>query len=129
MNDKRTYLKTYRQGYKARAKRVTVTFSNDEYARFARIAQRDEMPVGTLVTACALAALNRTDVQPKAVAQELTDLKFLISNIANNVNQMARHSNTVRAFVEEGALLAELERLQQTIESHTSKSLRGGHDH
>ena len=129
MNDKRNYLKTYRQGHKARVKRVTVTFSNDEYARFVRVAQRDDMPVGTLVTACALAALDRTDILPKTIAQELSDLKFLITNIANNVNQMARHSNTVRAFVEEGALLAELERLQQVVESHTSKSLRGGHDH
>jgi hypothetical protein len=129
MTDKRIYLENYRKDYKSRIKRVSITLTVDEYKRFVRIADRDKQSVTTLVTGYALAALNRTDINPEPIARELAELKFLISNIANNVNQMARHSNTVLAFVEEGALLAELERLQHAIETHTSNAVRAGHDH
>lgn len=127
--DRTAYMKQYRADYKARMRRVSLTLSHADYAGFERVARRDGKPVTTVVHEHAIAALVDEPYIADAVEKELAALRFQISNISNNINQLTHHSHIVRQFTEEGALLEELRRLQNVIEAHTRKSLRGFDDH
>ena len=127
--DRRIYLKTYRAEYKGRHKRVNLTLSLTDFKRLERLSSRDGKPITTIACDHLMAALDDRPYVPERVAAELTDLKFLLSNIANNINQMAHYSHTVRQFTAEGQLLTEVERLQGLIEAYTRKKLRGTDDH
>jgi len=122
-------MKGYRTEYKTRVRRVSLTMSNEAYDSFQRIANRDGKPVTTIVHDHALAALSQEPYVAEMVATELASLRYQISNISNNINQLAHYSHVVRQFAEEGALLAELRRLQDVIEAHAKRNLRGFHDH
>ena len=128
MTDKRTYLKAYRQDYKSNHKRVYLTMSRVDYERFAEVAAREGRAVASLILGYAFAGLDGSAI-PEAIAEDLAEVKFLIANIANNINQMARHANTVRAFTDDAGLIRELERLQTVIADHTTKSIRDAHDY
>ena len=127
--DRRTYLKAFRADYKGRHKRVNLTLAPAEFELLERLADRDGKAVTTLVHDQLMANLSGLPYVPERVATELSELKFLLANIANNINQMARYSHTVRAFTSEGQLLGEIERLQGVIEAFTRNKLGGGHDH
>lgn len=127
--DRRTYLKSYRADYKGRHKRVNLTLALPDYDRLARLANRDRKPVTTIAYDHLMAALDDRPHIPQAVAAELTELKFLIANVANNINQLAHYSHTVRQFTGEGQLLTELERLQTAIETFTILRLNKRDDH
>ncbi len=122
-------MKGYRARYKAQHKRVSLTLSNEDYAAFSAIATRDGKPVTSIVHEHAIAALSGEPHIPEMVATELTAIRFQIANISNNINQLTHYSHIVRQFTEEGALLAELRRLQDVIEAHAKRSLRGSDDH
>lgn len=122
-------MKGYRARYKAQHKRVSLTLTNEEYTAFSRIASRDGKPVTSIVHEHAIAALSGDVHVPEMVAAELTAIRFQIANISNNINQLTHYSHIVRQFTEEGALLAELRRLQDVIEAHARRSLRGSNDH
>ena len=61
---------------------------------------------------------------PPAIEQELKELRLLMRNIANNVNQMARHSNTIRHVDDEQGLFKHLHLLEETILTYTRNRLR-----
>ena len=64
-----------------------------------------------------------------ALAGELNQLKFLIRNIANNLNQIAHHTNTVKRAADAGHVFAELKRLELCVEEYTRGRLKARHDH
>jgi hypothetical protein len=108
--DKRTYLKNWRMEYEARTKRVNLTLLPREYELM-------------------LAAIDDRPHIPQQIDATLADIRFLISNVANNINQMAHYSHIVRSFNEEDKLLAELKRLQCGIEQFVRDGLRRPDDH
>ena len=122
MNEKRkSYLKNYRQVYKA--KRVNLTFSQAEYRAFLRSANGEK--IATFIKRVALDSLNNRKPVPTEVLEELRTLKFAIRNIANNVNQIAHHSNTFHEITqaEENNLFQYLKQLEEVIESYTEGTL------
>jgi len=72
----------------------------------------------------ALAYSQQQTLTPNAVIEELKELKYLIRNIANNVNQMAHYSNTVHALVEENEFLAEIQKLESVVKDYTNNKLK-----
>jgi len=62
-------------------------------------------------------------LKSQAVEAELKELRFLISNIANNVNQMARHSNTVKQVTDENEVFRTLHELEQLVTDFTNNRL------
>jgi len=65
-----------------------------------------------------------SQLKSRNVESELKELRFLISNIANNVNQMARHSNTVKHVADDNAVFQRLSELDQLIVDFTDTRLR-----
>ena len=124
------YHKAYKRQYYKLNKSLSVTLSMDDYdALKARADELGTKPI-PLLRDMAFAVLHDTSFVPELIEDELKELRFLILNIANNVNQMAHHSNTVRSLVDEKGLLRELRRLEESINDYTHERLKKvTHDH
>ena len=126
---RREYQQHYREQYKSQAKRVNLTFSQDEHRAFARAAKSENVKVTTYIKQLALAGLEEQAHIPEEIKAELKTLRFAIHNIANNVNQIAHYSNTVRNMTmsDENNLLQYLKQLDDVIQSYTEgRILEGG---
>jgi len=114
------YIKSYRQEYKTRTKRVSIALSNAEY-----VAKAEGKKVTALVKEYAFASLSGGLAIPTHLQEELKQLSLLIRNIANNVNQIARHSNRVGDLIadDEQSLLSHLKPLEDEIYAYTRREL------
>ena len=123
MDDKRkAYQQEYRQRYKLESKRVNLTLNNVEYKAFKRSAkQANEKKVTKHIKDLALSGLNNQPILPEDLKAELQTIRFAIYNIANNVNQIAHYSNTMRSLVQsdENNLLSYLKQLDEAVRSYT----------
>ena len=130
MNEKRReYQQQYREQYKSQAKRVNLTFNQDENRAFSRAAKTENVKLTTYIKQLALAGLEEQTHIPEEIKVELKTLRFAIHNIANNVNQIAHYSNTVRNMTmsDENNLLQYLKQLDEVIQSYTEgRILEGG---
>lgn len=105
----------YNQEYAQRTHRVSVTLSPDEYHALVQQAHARGVAPTTLAKELILSGNGTPSTPPEIVRDELQALRFLLRNIANNINQIAHHSNTVRHMVNENDLLLELRKMEDTI--------------
>jgi len=123
MIDRTDYQREYKKAYKSRVKRVNLTFSPSEYKRFQKTAKSDDpdTKLTSFVKTMALAGLDNRVGVPAELKEELNILRFAIRNIANNVNQIAHYSNTVRAVStsDENNLFMHLKQLEDAIKDYT----------
>ena len=127
---RKAYQQRYREQYKSQIKRVNLTLSKDEYRAFSRVAGNRK--VTAFIKELALSALAGKAHMPASLEEELRTLRFAIRNIANNVNQMAHYSHTVRGMTaaDENNLLQYLKHMEEAIQSYTEgRILESGHDH
>lgn len=103
MTTRDDYQKHYRQTYKDQAKRVNLTLSLVEHRSMLRAAKAAGEPLAGYVKRRALEAHNsQLNAQvPEELLEQLADLDRVVRTIANNVNQMARHSNRVRQVLDD----------------------------
>jgi hypothetical protein len=122
---RRQYQEQYKKQYSAKTKRVNLTLSNDEYRDFLRQAKNTK--ITTYIKRLALAGLHSQTVIPENLETELKTLRFAIRNIANNVNQIAHYSNTVRSINSQGEhnLLQHLKQLEDAVEAYTKGQISG----
>jgi hypothetical protein len=106
------YQKDYRQSYKAHAKRVNLTFALPEHRALARSAKAQGMPVAAYVKRLALDAQAGRQDAPAELQAQLDELDRLIRTIANNVNQMARHSHRIGHVLDEQEVFLHIHALQ-----------------
>ena len=81
------------------------------------------MGLATVLREGSLAQIRGTALRSGGVEAELKELRFLLASVANNVNQMAHHSNLVRHVVDEGGALAKLQELEALIEGFVNDNL------
>ena len=124
LKDRKSYQKQYKKEYAKSHRQISLSVTNTEYRDFQALAKREKTKVSTLIKNMALAYSQQETLMPKAVLEELADLKFLIRNIANNVNQMAHYSNTVHSLVEENEFLAEIQKLEKVVKDYTESRLK-----
>ena len=122
--ERKSYQKAYKKEYAKSHHQIMLTVTNQQYRDFARQAKAEDTKVSTLVKNMAIAYLHKEAILPVAVEKELAELRFLIRNIANNVNQMAHYSNALHHMVEENELLGELRKLEQYINDYTKEKFR-----
>lgn len=117
--DRREYQRKYKTEYKAVAKRVTVTFSRAEYKKIETTAAEQGVKVAALLRARALGEASPTSASasPQGVkrADAVKEVIFILRNIANNINQMAFHSNLLRQVLDINEPLLALARLEDEI--------------
>ncbi len=124
LEDRKSYQKQYKKKYAKSHRQISLSVTNTEYRDFQVLAKREKTKVSTLIKNMALAYSQQETLMPKAVLEELADLKYLIRNIANNVNQMAHYSNTVHSLVEENEFLAEIQKLEKVVKDYTENRLQ-----
>lgn len=115
----------YIREYQSRTHRVSVTLSESEYRELERRAKKEGVRVTTLLKNMAIAYHQGAVIMPESVTHELQELRFLIRNIAGNVNQMAHHSNTIQHMVDENQFLEHIRKLEKVVFAYTENRLRG----
>lgn len=118
------YQKRYQAKYRQQHKRVYITLSPQEYEALAVKAAQENTKLATLAKNMTFAYLQTERLVPESVEAELKELKFLIRNIANNVNQIAHYSHTVNQLVNEQDLLLELKHLEERVKQYTLGKLK-----
>ncbi len=119
------YQRDYRQSYKAHAKRVNLTFSLAEHRRISRAATEAGSPVAAFVKELAMQAFERRTAPPEALAEQLADLERVIRTIANNVNQMARHSHRIGHVLDEQEVFLHIAALQSELQEAITRAASG----
>lgn len=116
--------KLYNKEYSQRTNRVSLTFTNAEYAELEKRAKAEGVKPTTLVKNMALAYHQQSPIIPETIKEELQELRFLIRNVANNINQIAHHSNTIQRLADENGLLLEIQKLEQVINNFVLQKLK-----
>lgn len=117
------YQREYRQRTKRQFKDVSVRLAMPDYRELKSYGQANSMSLATVLREAALAQIRGASLRSSGVEDELKELRFLLASIANNVNQMAHHSNVVRHVVDEGGALAKLKELEVVIEGFVETKL------
>ena len=123
---RRAYMKQYRSAYKERVRRVGLSLSREEQLRVERLASESGIPVAAYLKHAAFAHLEGLKPPPKELVERLDELLRQIRGIATNVNQMARHSNRLKAGVEDAEVMLMLRFLDQKIREFLSRGKGGG---
>jgi rRNA-processing protein FCF1 len=118
------YHKKYREEYKKKVKYINVAIPMPMYQELEKLAEVEDEKVATLIRNMALAHMKQKTMVPKTVETELKEFIFLMRNIANNINQIAHHSNIVKHIVDENGLLMEIKRLEDLVKDYTLNKLK-----
>ena len=123
MQQDKEYHKAYRKEYAKKVRYVNVAVPLSLYNELEKLAKKEDTKVTTLLRNMSLAYMQQKVFVPKEIEDELKELRFLIRNIANNVNQIAHHSNLVEKLVNENEFLMEIKRLEDAVFDYTKKRL------
>lgn len=123
------YHKQYRKEYAKKAKYLNVSIPMKTYKEMQNKADSEGVKVTSLLRNMAIAYMQQTTFVPKEIEEELKQLRLLIRNVANNVNQVAHHSNIMKGLVNENDLLAEIQKLETIVNDYTLKRLRSYNDY
>lgn len=108
------------QAFRARQKkdgysRVTANFAPREYERLSKSAAAHNEKPATHLKTLALAQLDQRYLVPPDIAERLDTLLVIMRGIGTNLNQMARHSNEMRAFLETREIQPYLKSLDDAV--------------
>ncbi len=113
--DRKDYYKIYNAERRKKIKDVHIYLTNEEYKIFKNIANKENLKVPQVIKSMALSQAGKTFFQPKEKQEKLNEFVYLIRNIANNINQIAKHSNTIKELRNERGLLAFLKDLEDKV--------------
>ena len=83
------------------------------------------MPAATYLKRTAFASLESRPELPAEIAAQLADLDRVLRTVANNVNQMARHSNRIGRVLDENEPLARVAELDALLRTTLKKMAKG----
>jgi len=107
MDDKR---REYFRNYQEKRKRVQVSFSPDEYQKVSYLADKNNTKVATYSLQIIQHHLEKSPFVPQQLTDDIRDIKYLLRNVASNVNQIAH-----KVMVDEHELLMQLKKLEDGL--------------
>jgi hypothetical protein len=114
--NRRTYNAKLRETAKASGvRRVSATLSPEEYGTLKASAAGFDERVTTHLKRCALAHLESRYLVPPDIQERLDDLVAIMRGIGNNLNQLARHSNEMKYFLDTKEVQLQIRRLEEEI--------------
>lgn len=120
MDDKR---REYFKNYTEQRKRINISLCFSDYQKIEYLAEKAQLKPTSFVSYIVQEKLEKNPHLSPEIQKELTEVKYLIRNIANNINQIAHRSNTLKVMVEENALLMELKQLEDTVKNYVSQKV------
>jgi hypothetical protein len=127
--DNKEYHKEYRKEYAKKVKYLNVSIPMKTFKEMQDLAIKQDVKVSKLFKDMAIAYMQQKTYVPKEISEELKALKLLIRNVANNVNQIAHHSNIINGMINENDLLEELRKLENMVNDYTLKRLKETNDY
>jgi len=118
---RREYMKEYRQKNKNVTKRVSVTLTNKEYLKLKKSAEEFGISPTKRLKSLAFEHLNNQNKYPFEVQKSLKELVHILRGVGNNINQIARYSNTVKRVWDEEKALKHLMFLEEQIQAFLNK--------
>lgn len=118
------YQKKYRQKYKQTRRNITVSMSGDDRREIERYAKAERLKLSTVLREAALHQIRGSQMHSKRVEEELKELRFLVSGIANDLEKMSYKSIQLKQVVDDNAVLAELQKLDILIVDFTASRLK-----
>ena len=117
MSERTEYQQKYRQDRKATHKRAYLVLTTAEHRELSRGADAAGMKLAAYVKRLAMAAHSGSGAAlvPEEVTSRLDELERLIRNVANNVNQMARHSNVIEEVLDEHEVFGHILSLENAL--------------
>ena len=112
--DRVTYTKRFRAEQRENGvRRVSVTLAASEYAALSKSAAIfDELPT-THLKRCALDHLAGDVRLPPEITVRMDAFLSVVRGIGNNLNQLARHANEMKAFLDTNEVRLQLRRLDE----------------
>lgn len=99
------YQRAYRKRTAKKRKDVSLTLPIEDYRELKAFAKKQKLSLSRLLREATLHQMRGTQIRTKAIEDELKELRFLVANIANNMNQIAHHSNRVKHVQDENGVL------------------------
>jgi metal-responsive CopG/Arc/MetJ family transcriptional regulator len=120
------YHKKYREDYDKKVKYITISVPATLYDELEKLSELEQTKVSTLFKNMGLAYLQQKTLIPKDYLEALREHTLLIRNIANNINQIAHHSNTLKLMTQddEHSLLMELKKLEDRVKEYTHEKVK-----
>lgn len=127
--DRTGYLKGYLVDYRVRNRCLNITVPLADYKKLEKAARREGKKPTRLLVELGLMHLDAVLYVPAELKGELAQFQRLVRNVANNLNQIAHHTNTVKQAADKGQVFAWLKQLERHVESYTLGRLKAHHDH
>jgi hypothetical protein len=118
------YQREYRKKNKSKRKYITVSISPSEYDEIHAFARAQGLSLSSLLREATNVQMRGSQFRSKALASELQELRFLVSNIANNMNQMAHHSHQIKHVIDENGVLQRFAELDALITSFVNNRMK-----
>lgn len=114
-----------REQYLAKKKRLNLLFEQADFQEIQTHAQTSGLTPTAFLRSLVLAYLKDERVPSKQAEHSVSELIFLLRNIGNNINQIARHSNTLQKLTlgDFAALKILLNHLEDVAEQGIKKLL------
>jgi nitrate reductase beta subunit len=116
-SDRKTYYRKLWAEKKARGeKRISPIFTADEIDQLQKSATAfGEISLPAHVKRLALAKLDDRYLVPSDILERMDSLLAIMRGIGNNLNQLARHSNEMRYFMDTAEVRLQLKRMDDEI--------------
>ena len=97
--------------------RVSVTLSHEEYALLAERAFQHDEPPTTHLKKCAFSYAADSYLVPPNLEERLGELTLILRGIGNNLNQLARHSNEMKYFLDTSEVRLQIRRMEEEVKN------------
>lgn len=125
--DRSAYMSAFRERQREEGmRRVTVNLNPAEYTRMEAAALKQGERFATHLKRRAFADLDATYIVPPDLAERLDDVLSVVRGIGNNLNQLARHSNEMRAFMHTHEVQLQLKRMDDMVRQFVAMPERAG---
>ena len=119
------YMQKLRQEHRARGiRRVGVTLTADDFSRLAALAEGEGEATTAHLKRLAFAQMDARYLVPVDIAERLDSLTAILRGIGNNLNQLARHSNEMRYFLDTESVRLQVKRMEEEIHAFISTPAR-----
>ena len=113
--------KQYLDDYVAQRKRINISLSADEFTKVSYLADLNQTKPTSFITLLVQQHLSKSPFISSQLQDEIKEMKYLLRNVANNINQIAHRSNTLKVMVDARDLLMELKKLEDGIATFITK--------
>tara|TARA_B110001454_G_C12590804_1_gene380090 strand:- start:53 stop:424 length:372 start_codon:yes stop_codon:yes gene_type:complete len=115
--------KQYLDDYVDTRKRINISLSAPDFAKISYLAELNQTKPTSYIAELVQHQLTKIPFIPQALTDDIKEMKFLLRNIATNINQLTHRSNTLKVLVDERGLLLELQKLEEGITTYIHRDV------